>query len=332
VAAVLLDARMTIRGLGISTFVDRLMEGFAVHGGTGLTLWKGAGGWDRAGRLSTVTKSGLFDISPRLDPRTRAFDVVHYLSNTGSLFPGSTAVVTVHDLLYRRSKRRRDRFTGLLLERTLMRAARIVAVSDRTRKEIGGAFPQLAGRVEVIPHGMRRIPRCGIERTHLLAFGGGRDPRKRIDLMLDVYAAYRSSTPDPLPLIVLARAGLAGDQPRRLAAMDAQIVPGAGSAEVDKLLAGAAAVIYTTATEGFGLPILEAAEFGTPIVMESSADVAGEVIGEHCFQVEGTNPPAWAAAVSRAVAAGTVDNALDLPDWETVAACYLELYNSVAPS
>ena len=100
--------------------------------------------------------------------------------------------------------------------------------------------------------------------------------------------------------------------------------------EVDVLVAGAGAVIYTTRTEGFGLPILEAAEFGTPVVLDASADVATEVLGRHCFRVEGTGPDRWAAAIRQAVDAAPIEDALGLPDWPTVAERYLELYEDVA--
>jgi glycosyltransferase involved in cell wall biosynthesis len=328
---VLLDARMAIRGLGISTFVDRLTEGFAgTPSSARVTVWKGQGGWTRAGRLSTLSRSGLFDVSPRLDPRTRPFDVVHYASNVGSIVPGRNSVLTVHDLLHRHSRRRRDRVTGFLLETSLPRVGRVVAVSERTRREVVDAFPQLAGRVTVIPHGMRRYPQGTVERRHLIAFGGGSDPRKRTELLIAAYDEYRSTTPDPLPLVLLARAGLSGDQAPRLAALGARIVADATGAEVDGLVAAAGAVIYTTTTEGFGLPILEAAEFGTPVVLDASADVATEVLGRHCFGVEGTAPRQWAAAIRRAVVAAPVADALSLPDWPTVAARYLELYAAVA--
>jgi glycosyltransferase involved in cell wall biosynthesis len=332
VTQALLDARMAIRGLGISTFVERLLDGFATNDDTDLTVWRGAGGWDRAGRISTLAHSGLFDVSPRLDPRTRPFDVVHYLSNIGAVFPVRGTVLTVYDLLHRLRQRRRDRVTGFLLERCLLQAARIVAVSDRTRREIVHAFPQLEGRVEVIPSGMRRFPAPAGERAHILAFGGGHDPRKRVDLLVEVYAEYRATTPDPLPLVVLARAGLAGDQPRRLAELEARIVTRADGAEVDGLLAGAAAVIYPTIAEGYGFPILEAAEFRTPVVLDATADVATELVGRHCFRVEGTAPAQWAEAVRRAVRGGPVENPLTLPDWPTVAARYRELYEDVAPA
>jgi glycosyltransferase involved in cell wall biosynthesis len=328
---VLIDGRLAIRGLGIASFVDRLMAALSSEPSVAPFLWMGKGGWGPAGLLSTMARSGPFDVSPKLDPRTRRFDVVHLASNLGSVFPGRASVVTVHDLLYRKG-RRRDLVMGRVLETCLGRASRIVAISGRTKASVEEALPQLAGRVEVIPHGMRRLPSPTGPRGHVLAFGGAADPRKRTDLMVAAYRSYRGSTPDALPLVVLARAGLTPGQRAALAELGAQVVSSATAAEVDTLMAGAAALLYTTTTEGFGLPILEAAELGTPVIIDASAQVADEVVGAHCFQVEGSEPEAWGRRLRDAVDHGPVVGALDLPDWTAVAGRYAALYREVAGS
>ncbi len=329
--SVLIDGRLAIRGLGIATFVDRLMAALGADPSVAPVLWKGKGDWGPAGLLSTAAHSGPFDLSPRLDPRTRRFDVIHLASNLGSLFPGPTSVVTVHDLFHRRG-RRRDVVMGKILETCLGRASRIVAISGRTRDSLEEMLPHLVGRVEVIPHGMRRIPSATDPRRHVLAFGGAADPRKRTDLMVATYRSYRESTADPLPLVVLARAGLTAEQRDALGALDARVLPTATAAEVDALMAGAAVLLYTTTTEGFGLPILEAAEHRTPVLIDASAKVADEVVGAHCFHVEGSAPEEWGRRLADAVEHGPVADALDLPDWPAVAARYASLYREVSRS
>ncbi len=239
-------------------------------------------------------------------------------------------MVTVYDLLYRRSRRARDRVFGSLLEHSLPRAGRVVAVSARTGDEILESWPALKGRMEVIPAGMRLRPFPEGERTHVLAFGGGSDPRKRVDLMVATFRRYRELAPDPMPLVVLARAGLTEGQRHDLEALGARLLDRAPSLEVDRLVAAAAAVVYPTTTEGFGLPILEAGEVGTPVVMDRAADVAWEVVGRHCVLVDGSDPTAWASALIAAVAGGPVAGALDLPSWAEVARRYAELYRDVA--
>jgi glycosyltransferase involved in cell wall biosynthesis len=327
---VLLDARMALRGLGISTVCDRLLDGFLAHPSASIAVWRAPGSWGVRGIAATAARSGLFDVSPRLDPRVKPFDAVHFISNIGSLLPGQNSVFTVHDLMHRRTQRSRDRLFSFLLKNSLPRAGRVVAVSGRTATEIEDIFPALKGRVEVIPHGMRRLPLAHQQREHLLAFGGGTDPRKRTDLMIAAYDRYRQTTRDPLPLIILARAGVTTTQTRELQRLGGEVVEAGTSEDVDRFMASAAALIYTTTTEGFGLPILEAAEMSTPVVMDANADVAAEVIGPHCMQVEGPHPTAWASAIRRAVEDGPVDVARFLPDWTVVAAQYLELYREVA--
>lgn len=327
---VLLDARLASRGLGIGTFVGRLLEGLADHPAVCVSLWGGAAGWDRSGKLTTASHSGLFDVSPPLDPRARGFAARHFAGNMGPLLPGRNSVLTVHDLLYRHGGKNRHRLFGRLLEHALPRVGRVVAVSGRTRDELAQAWPGLAVPIEVIPHGLRRLPQPQHERAHVLAFGGGADPRKRVDLMVSAYREYRRTTSDPLPLVVLARAGLTPDQEQRLAALGAGVVRDASGPEVDRLMAAAAAVLYTTALEGFGLPILEAAEVGTPVVIDGAAQVATEVLGTHCYRVDGQTLADWAATIRLAVSGGPVSGALDLPDWSAVAGRYADLYQEVA--
>ena len=328
--SVLLDSRLAARGLGIATFTDRLSAVLEDSGEVRVGRWQAGGDWGWRARLATMGRSGLFDLSPRLDPRTSSFDVVHFVSNLGSLRPGRASVFTVHDLLYRRSRRARDVVLGFLLERSVARVGWVVAVSARTASEVAVAFPALQGRVAVIPHGQRRLPPPTGERIHVLAFGGGGDPRKRVDLMIASYRRYRESDPDPRPLVVLARAGLTSPQRQALESLGARPVEHAPPTEVDQLVAQAAVVLYPSEAEGFGLPILEAGEAGTPVVMDRAADVATEVVGRHCVLVDGTDPSAWSAALRRAIAAGPVADALDLPDWAEVARRYVALYREVA--
>lgn len=326
---VLIDARLALRGLGIATFIDRLMAGFAADGSTPPRLWRGSGS-GAAGLVSTAARSGLFDLSPRLDPRARRFDVVHFASHLGPVWPGRNSVFTVHDLMHRRWSRSHYAVTGALLERSLTRAGRVVASSEHTRRELERALPPLTGRVELIVPGMRDGRETKADREHVLAFGGAADPRKRTDLMVAVYCAYAAATAGALPLVVLARAGLTPAQQKTLATVGARVVPDATAEEVDAYMAGAAALLYPTQEEGFGLPILEAAEAGTPVVMDAKAIVAAEIVGRHCFMAEGTDVGTWVAALRRAVAAAPVERPLDLPGWPEVAARYGAVYAEVA--
>jgi glycosyltransferase involved in cell wall biosynthesis len=255
--------------------------------------------------------------------------VIHYASNLGALATAPNSVFTVYDLMHRRRLRARDRVVGALLARGVRHAGRVVAISRQTGSDVAAAFPEVAARLEVVPLGMRRAPRRDVPRDHVLAFGGGGDPRKRVDLAIAAYGEYARTSPDPLPLVVLARAGLSEEQRLRLGDLGARIVESATAGEVEALMAGAGALVYPTAEEGFGLPILEAAEVSTPVVMDASARVSAEVIGSHCIRVASLEATDWADAIREAVTRGPVEAALSLPDWATVASRYAELYRAV---
>ena len=327
---VLLDARLAARGLGIGTFVNRLSAGLAANRSIRVSPWRATAPWGPRARLATLTRSGLFDISPALDPRARGADVVHFACNLGAVRPGPNSVVTVHDLMHRRRIRRRDALLGSIFERSLRHAARVAAVSTQTASDVEHVLPELRSRLEVIPHGMRQLPRPTGERLHVLAFGGQGDPRKRVDLGVAGYEAYRSATSDPLPLVVLARAGLTVDQLVRLERLGARVVSTATDEEVDALMASAAALLFPTLEEGFGLPVVEAAEVGTPVVLDRGARITPEVLGPHCVRVEGPAPSAWGRGLSRAIEAGPVFGALSLPTWDDVADRYAAIYSEVA--
>lgn len=306
------------------------MDGFTATPGVVPDRWGGSGDWNRAGLIRTLGRSGLFDVSPRLDPRTRSYDVFHYACNLGPWFPGPNSVLTVHDLMHRRSDRTRTKLMGRFLEQSLKTAGRVVAVSSQTGEELESAFPEVGKKLSVIPHGVRRLPQPEGPWGHLLAFGGAADPRKRTDLMVQIYRHYRETVPEPLPLVVLARAGLTPAQRTDLAAMDARIVDSATADQVDRLLSQAAALLYTTREEGFGLPILEAGEYGTPVVVDASASVTAEVLGRHCVQVSDPSLDGWVEGLRTAIGLGRVAEPLSLPDWGSVADSYRELYRQVS--
>jgi glycosyltransferase involved in cell wall biosynthesis len=327
---VLLDARAAQRGLGIATFISRLREGMADKATVQIQTWGGKASSDRGSMANVLGHSGLFDLSPSLDPRSRGYDVVHYASGVGSVMPGRRSVLTLHDLMTRKRGRLRDRMIATLLERALPRVGRVIAVSNRSRHEAEHAFPMLKGHIDVIPHGMRSLARSTERREHLLAFGGAADPRKRVDLMIDVYRQYAAVVRDPLPLVVLARAGLTESQRVDLSLLGAEVVESASATEVDCLMRRAAALLFPSAAEGFGIPLLEAAEAGTPVVIDERASIPIEVVGTHCFRVRKPEVEAWVAELQRAVEAAPIYGGLQLPSWTEVAARYVEAYSEVS--
>ena len=324
---VLVDARAAARGLGTATVVSQLFNELERQPGIAAERWQAAAGqrpW-----LGTFRRSGLFDLSPSLDWRTRGADVYHYLSNTVSVLPPGASVVTVHDLFQVASHRRRDRVMAALLLRGLSRCSVAVCVSGRTRDELLATDPALRDRVEVVPWGRRDYDIWRGERSHVVAFAG-RASRKRSSLIPEIWERYLARAANPPGLIVYARAGLEAATERRLLALGADVHFDASALGVADGLRYAQALLLTSRQEGYGLPVVEAGEVGTPVVIGDDADIAEEVVGAHCVRAATASPNGWVAALVQACSMGPVDRPLKVPTWTEVGDAYADVYRRAA--
>lgn len=212
-------------------------------------------------------------------------------------------VVTVHDLAFRRFPETAPHGTRWWLgrlDRALTAAARIIAVSESTRRDLLELYGVAPERVAVIPHGVDRdvfrpasageleAVRCrfGIGGPYLLSLGGI-EPRKNLPGLVRAFAALPAGV---RPTLVIAGTGVAwnpeggrlldqalgelsGEVRRRIVMVG--YVSGADKAA---LIGGAEALVYPSLYEGFGLPVLEAMACGTP-VLTSDVSALPEVSG-----------------------------------------------------
>ncbi len=185
------------------------------------------------------------------------------------------AVLTVHDLSFEREPTamgRRDRaIFRIAVPRSARRAAHVIAVSERTKRDLLDLYRIQENRITVVPHGVDPAFRPGEEGGQdYLLFVGAIQPRK------DPLAAVAAAAEVGLPLVV------AGPQrepalARELARRGADLRGYVEKEELARLYRGAAALVLPSRYEGFGLPVLEAMACGTPVV--AAGDPAMREVG-----------------------------------------------------
>jgi len=188
------------------------------------------------------------------------------------------AVVTVHDLSFERDAAvmsRLDRLTfRAVVPRAVRRAARVLTVSERTRRDLVQLYGLDEARVVVTPNGVDPVfcPGADGGSGGYALFVGAIQPRK------DPLAAATAAAVAGLPLVV---AGPERDRAlaQELRARGADLRGYVSQDELVELYRGAAALVLPSRYEGFGLPVLEAMATGTPVVAtadEALREVAGD--------------------------------------------------------
>jgi glycosyltransferase involved in cell wall biosynthesis len=187
------------------------------------------------------------------------------------------SVVTIHDLHFERDPSvmgLADRITfKAVVPRAVRKADHVLAVSERTKRDLVELYGIPAGKVTVTPHGVDRAftPGDGTHDGYLL-FVGAVQARK------DPLAALSAADAAGLPLVV-AGPEKEPELARELRARGADVRGWVEEPELARLYRRAAALVLPSRYEGFGVPVLEAMASGTPVVLsddEALREVAGD--------------------------------------------------------
>jgi glycosyltransferase involved in cell wall biosynthesis len=204
------------------------------------------------------------------------------------------AVVTVHDLSFERdplAMRRRERVVfRAVVPRSVRRAARVFAVSERTRRDLIDLYDTPPDKIVVTPNAVDPAFTPGGERNGYLLFVGAIQQRKNPLAAADVAAEVG------MPLVVAGpekEPALARELERR----GAQLRGYVDKPQLADLYRGAACLVLPSRYEGFGLTVLEAMACGTPVVATDEPALR-EVGGDAALYA---NVDGLAAAVRRAL-------------------------------
>ncbi|MGB2953042.1 MAG: glycosyltransferase family 1 protein [Gaiellaceae bacterium] len=219
------------------------------------------------------------------------------------------AVVTVHDLSFEQQPglmRPRDRLMfRTQVPRSARRAARIFAVSARTKQDLVERYRVPEERIVVTPNGVDPAFRPDGPRPEgapYALFVGTLQPRKDPLGAIEALALVDAK----LRLVLAGPDKGDGERARRAAERlglngRVELRGHVEKEELASLYRGAACLVLPSRYEGFGLPVLEAMASGTPVVT-TTAGAIPEVAGDAAILVEPGDPVALAGGIERALA------------------------------
>ena len=265
-----------------------------------------AGGDARRDRASLM----LLNATARRTPVPDRFDILHSLRT--ALVPGSrlaarARVLTVHDvipLLYPEwMYQGAEAEVRAIMDSVNPAADFIIANSAATARDVATTIPLPGDRMfvtpfaastelffpEASPERLRQVrERYGIPDGPYLLSLGTLEPRKNLPLLMEAYSGLLAR--GELPGVALVLVGPVGWKAEPVFATLAARPELAGRVhhtgfvadeDLAAIYSGARAFVYASLYEGFGLPVLEAMQCGTPVItsnVSSLPEVGGDAV------------------------------------------------------
>lgn len=309
----LLTGQAGYRQTGVARYIERLVTALPtvmpdaellVHVGRGVTLPPGV----EARRAWVPTERPPARLAweraalPILARRDR-LSLFHGTVNTLPAALPCPAIVTVHDLALLRWPEqvpaRRFRYLSRAIPHAVRRAARVLAVSEATKRDLVELLKVPSEKIAVTPlgvderfHPVSKVElggfreRHGLTRPFLLTVCT-LEPRKNLPRLLEAFALVRDT--DRQLVIVGPEGWLTGGLRETLERLDLRNrVRLTGFVPDDELplwYNAADLFVFPSLYEGFGLPVLEAMACGAPVVTSNISSLP-EVAGDAAIYVE----------------------------------------------
>lgn len=253
--------------------------------------------------------------------RKHRIDLLHSLGYVAPLMIRCPAVVTVPDLnfiaLGKQMSLIRRIGLGIFVSMSILRSNRCITLSKYSLESIRSHYhlppeklvltylaPRVVERPFTEPQTCQKLQELGLERPYIVAFCSI-SPHKNIDTLIEAYQIARQKYGIPHHLALIGHPPSKGwglNLPPEIHCLNY-----ISDHQVRIVLSQADLLAFPSKYEGFGLPVLEAMELGTPVVSSSAASLP-EVVGDAALLFDPNNAEEMAEKIA------TV--AMDPGEWE----------------
>ena len=229
-------------------------------------------------------------------------------------FPGK-GIVTVHDLGYKHFPAVHPCLQRAYLDVTTRfsqaRASVVLADSQATADDLARFYGTPPAKIRVVYPGVdaaplqASLPNSGAIREkynlppRYFLFIGTLQPRKNIRGLAQAFARWQAAHDDGETALVLAGGkGWLFDENWLKGIRNIKMTGYIDEADKGGLLGGALALVFPSLYEGFGFPVIEAMNCGTPVIASHTSSLP-ELIGDAGLLADPTDTAEIAAAMSR---------------------------------
>ncbi|MFH2136616.1 MAG: glycosyltransferase family 1 protein [Patescibacteria group bacterium] len=242
-------------------------------------------------------------------------------AHTIPLIRPKKVVTTCHDVAFLRLPKVYDwpalKYHKFAVKNALHHATKIIAVSEFTKSELVEFFKISPERIAVVPNGYdserykiiedrgavaKVLEKYKIVEPYIL-YIGRLELKKNVPGLIQAFKILKKNYPQPLKLVLVGQPGFGYEKvTQAIAESDLQndiITPGwVAREDLPCLMNGAAAFVFPSLYEGFGIPILEAMASGTPVVA-SGIPALREVAGDGAYFFDPYEPENIAEGIMR---------------------------------
>jgi len=178
---------------------------------------------------------------------------------------------------------RRNIYFRYFVPRYLKKAKAIIAISHQTKADLIKHFKLPVDKIHVVYCGIPQTAHTSLKKEKYILYLGTLEPRKNIEGLVKAFAIVKSKG-FSYKLIIAGGKGWNYQSIftliRKLKLEDEIIFKGyVSEQEKQELYQKAAVFVWPSFYEGFGLPVLEAMAYGTPVITSSTSSLP-EVVGD----------------------------------------------------